>query len=89
MVWTLVLNGLTGLIMHITFCFTVGNVNDVLASDTGFPFVAVFYNATGSMPGTIVMTSIIIILNLCSTISNVAAASRQMFDFARDGGIPY
>jgi amino acid transporter len=34
------------------------------------------------------MTCIITLLTLCSAISNVATASRQMFAFARDRGLP-
>lgn len=35
------------------------------------------------------MTCIITTLTLCSAISNVATASRQMFAFARDHGLPF
>ena len=35
------------------------------------------------------MACIIILMALCSTISNVATASRQMFAFARDQGLPF
>lgn len=34
------------------------------------------------------MTCIITLLTLCSAVSNVATASRQMFAFARDRGLP-
>ena len=41
-------NGSLGWIMTITFCFTLGNIYAILppAEKTGYPFIAVFYNAT-------------------------------------------
>ena len=35
------------------------------------------------------MTAILITLTTCGCITNVATASRQMFAFARDGGLPF
>ena len=89
MLWTVVLNGVTGFIMVITFAFCVGDVGSVTKSSSGFAFIQVFYNSTGSAAGTAIMTCIIALMALCSTISNVATASRQMFAFARDGGLPF
>lgn len=84
MVWTLCINGVSGFIMVITFAFCVGNVEQVLSTSTGFPFIQVFYNATGSKGGTTAMTVIIMAMSICSMISNVATTSRQMYAFARD-----
>ena len=89
MMWTVILNGALGYIMLITFCFCLGNVETALNSPTGYPFIEVFYNATNNHAGTTVMTCILIILTVCGCISNVATASRQMFAFARDNGLPF
>jgi choline transport protein len=89
MMWTILLNGITGFIMVVTFCFCAGDITEILSTPTGFPFIQVFYNATQSYAGATIMTSIIITMALCSTISNVATASRQMFAFARDQGLPF
>jgi hypothetical protein len=89
MVWTLVLNGATGLVMVITFAFAVGNVDLILQESQGFPFITVFLNATGSVKATTGMTIIIMILQFCATISNVATTSRQLYAFARDEGLPF
>lgn len=51
--------------------------------------IDIFYASTGSKGGATVMVCLIIIMTLCSTISNVATASRQMFAFARDRGLPF
>ncbi len=89
MVWTLVINGVTGFVMVITFAFCVGNAAEILKTSTGFPFIQVFYNATGSKSGTTAMTCVIMVMSLCSTISNVATTSRQMYAFARDQALPF
>lgn len=89
MVWTLCINGVSGFIMVITFAFCVGNVEQVLSTSTGFPFIQVFYNATGSKGGTTAMTVIIMAMSICSMISNVATTSRQMYAFARDQALPF
>jgi amino acid transporter len=75
-------------IVVITLCFTLGDADSVLASPTGYPFIQVFYNATQSYAGTNVMTAIIIVMLSACAVSEVAAASRQIWSFARDGGLP-
>lgn len=89
MVWTLGLNGATGLVMIVTYAFCVGDVDQVLSNSTGFPFIQVFLNATGSVKATTGMTVLIMVLQFCATISNVATGSRQLYAFARDNGLPY
>ena len=89
MVWTLILNGSTGLVMIITFAFCVGDIDAVLESETGFPFIQVFLNATGSVGATTGMTVVIMIMQFCAAISNVATTSRQIYSFARDKGLPF
>ncbi|EEP82281.1 conserved hypothetical protein [Uncinocarpus reesii 1704] len=78
MVWTLILNSLTGLIMLITFSFCVHNIDEALESSTGFPFISVFVHATRSVSGATGMTAIMLILQACAGISNVATTSRQV-----------
>lgn len=89
MMWTVIINGSLGYVMLITFCFCVGDVGTALSTPTGYPFIEVFYNATNSHAGTTIMTCILITLTVCGCISNVATASRQMFAFARDNGLPF
>lgn len=89
MVWATFFNGLLGLAMLVTFCFCLGNVDDILNSPTGIPIVQVLYNSTGSMAGTTVLTVVLILLSLVGTITCVAASSRQMWAFARDKGFPF
>lgn len=87
--WAASVNGSLGFIMVITFCFTLGNIFDILATPTGYPFIQVFYNATQSNAGTSIMTAILIINITSACISTVATVSRQTWSFARDKGLPF
>ncbi|TLD24675.1 Amino acid/polyamine transporter I [Venturia nashicola] len=89
MIATAILNGALGLVMVITYCFCITDLEAVLASPTGFPFIAVFYNATGSKGATTAMTMILIVLTIAGGVSALATASRQAFAFARDQGLPW
>ena len=75
-------------VVIVTICFTLGDATTVLETPTGYPFIQVFYNATQSYAGTNVMTAIIVIMLAACAVSEVAAASRQIWSFARDGGLP-
>ncbi|KAM5357515.1 hypothetical protein ACJZ2D_016190 [Fusarium nematophilum] len=46
MIMTTVFNGALGWIMVITYCFCIGDLGEVIASPTGYPFMQVFYNST-------------------------------------------
>src|SRR5271163_3832662 len=82
-------NGTLGFLMVITLCFTLGDVTSVLATPTGYPFIQIFFNTTQSYSATNVMTTIVIIVLASSVISTIATSSRQLWSFARDGGLPF
>jgi amino acid transporter len=89
MVWSVSINAVLGLIMLISVCFCLGEVPTILASPTGYPYIQVLYNATGSTAATSVLVSIAIIMNSMGCVNNVATSSRQLFAFARDHGLPF
>ena len=89
MLWTAASNSVLGLIMIITLCFCLGDVQTIINTPTGYPFIQVFYNATGSNVATSVLTSITIVMSIFGCVNNVATSSRQLFAFARDHGVPF
>jgi choline transport protein len=89
MVTTIFINGALGLAICIAFSFTIGDVTAALGSPTGYDFIEVFYNATASLAGSSVMTSILIALVTCASFGFLATASRQTWAFARDRGLPF
>lgn len=74
--------------MIITFCFCITDLETLLSLPLGFPFVEVFRTATGSTTGASLMSIVVIVLTICTCTSGLAAASRQVFAFARDEGLP-
>jgi choline transport protein len=76
---SVILNVTMVFVVIVTLCFTIGDTADVLGSATGYPFIQVFFNATQSYAGTNVLTVIIIIMMAACAVSEVAAASRQIW----------
>lgn len=74
--------------MAVTLCFTLGDVTEVLSTPTGYPFIQIFFNVTHSYAGTNILTLILILTLTSSAIAEIATASRQLWSFARDKGIP-
>ncbi|MCJ1302732.1 hypothetical protein MMC08_005536 [Hypocenomyce scalaris] len=89
MMWSVALNSILGFVMVLTLCFTLGNVTTILASATGYPFIQIIYNATSSYAGTDLMVTVVILTLVASCISEIATASRQLWSFARDKGVPF
>ncbi|RMZ05201.1 hypothetical protein D0864_02535 [Hortaea werneckii] len=82
-------NGLMAFVMLIAICYCIGDIEAVLGTPTGYPFIQIFYNTTGSLAATNAMTAFIIILSASSCITIMAGSSRQLFAFARDDGLPF
>lgn len=89
MLTAVIVNAIMGFVMLVTICFTLGDVDNVLASATGYPFIQVFFNTTGSYAATNAMAAVLVITLTASTITEVATASRQLWSFARDRGVPF
>lgn len=86
--WTVAPNAIFGLLMVVTLCYTLGDAEAVADTPTRQPFIQLFLNGTGSLTGTNVMVSIVVVCLTCCCISEVATASRQLWSFARDKGLP-
>lgn len=89
MIMTTIFNGAFGWIMVITLCFCIGNLQEVIESPTGFPFMAVFLNSTGSAAKATAMSVFIVAMTVFSNLTMVATSSRQLFAFARDHAVPF
>jgi choline transport protein len=86
--WSVVLNASLAFLMAVTLIFTIGDIEAVLATPTGQPFIQIIYNATQSVGATNTMVTIVIILLTACAVSELATASRQIWSFARDQGLP-
>lgn len=84
-----IINYISGFAMTVTFMFNLGNLDDILESSTGQPWVAAVYKITGSKAGTIVLIVIMTVMYFFCAVNQVTTSSRQVFAFARDKGLPY
>ncbi|KAJ5587744.1 uncharacterized protein N7459_003509 [Penicillium hispanicum] len=87
-VLAVVVNGSLGFGMLLGLLYCLGDIEDALKSPTGFPYIEIIYQGTGSMGGTVAMVSILLVTGVASAIGMLAATSRQFWSFARDRGVP-
>ncbi|KAK4543607.1 hypothetical protein LTR36_005502 [Oleoguttula mirabilis] len=87
MVWSYLVNAPLTFILAITLCFNIGSVEAAL--DSTHPVVWIFHNALHNVSATNAFTAVLLVLMAMIAVSNIATASRQMFAFARDSGLPY
>ncbi|KAL8826829.1 MAG: hypothetical protein Q9170_007253 [Blastenia crenularia] len=88
MLCSVLLNGVLGLGMMLAVLFAIVDLQDSLDTATGFPFMEIFRQGTGSAGGSAPMIALIIILSFCATIAVLASSSRLTWAFARDRGLP-
>ena len=78
-------NGILGIVMIITFCFCITDLNIVVGDNaSAYPVINVVNNATSSLAATCVLGALIVVLLYFSTVTTVASASRQVWAFSRD-----
>ncbi|KAL8766223.1 MAG: hypothetical protein Q9209_006937 [Squamulea sp. 1 TL-2023] len=111
MLASIALNGSLGFAIVTATLFCLGDEQEAIHSPTGFPFIQVFMNATGSKAGANAMvcrcskwqmkeedysaspayywqTSIIITAQIFAAVGYLATASRMLWAFAREQGLP-
>ena len=90
LVYSVIVNGVLAWAMVIALIFCIGDVTAALnATQTlYYPFIEIFYQAVNSRAGAAIMTSIILIMGIASIVGVYAAASRMLWSFARDRGVP-
>ncbi|EUC44350.1 hypothetical protein COCMIDRAFT_27322 [Bipolaris oryzae ATCC 44560] len=91
MLLSLAINGTLALGMLFAVLFSADDIPRLLQDqDTQTaPFLRIFHHAVGSKAGATVMVSIIVLLEFCSAMGCLAAASRMTWSFARDRGLPF
>ncbi|KAI5480276.1 choline transport protein [Pseudohyphozyma bogoriensis] len=83
---TVTIGVVSSFVLMISLLFAVVDVDSILASPTGVPYIQLVYNATQSLPGTVCMSLLVIIITFLALIGIVLACSRIAFTVARDGG---
>ncbi|KAF2088439.1 amino acid transporter-like protein [Saccharata proteae CBS 121410] len=89
MLASVMLNGILGWAMVIAVLFCIGNLEAALNTPTGYPIIEIFLQATGSVGGAVGLTLILVLAAIFSITGIVTTASRMMWAFAREKGLPF
>ena len=85
---SLFINGSIGFAMLIAELFCLQDPESLLAMGLQYPFIQIFLQSTRSTVGTALLVAINIFNQIGLNIGNVAAASRMLWSFSRDRGVP-
>lgn len=85
---SILINGALGFAVLLVTLFSLDDVDRVLKTTTGYPYMQVFLDSTGSVTGATAMASIIAVMELSANIGILATASRMCWSFCRDRGLP-
>ncbi|KAK5231297.1 hypothetical protein LTR72_000478 [Exophiala xenobiotica] len=85
----MLINGAVGFTMMLTILFCLGDVDSVLETATGYPFIQIFYNSVQNTAGATAMGAVVLALTWACAIGICTTASRMIWSFARDNGTPF
>lgn len=84
MISSSLINYVTSLVTIISLVSAIGpNLDDILSTNTGQPWVAVIRQITGSKAATIVLVCLVAFQYTFTSINQVTTSSRQLWAFAR------
>jgi choline transport protein len=83
------LGAVTGFVFLVSVFYCIGDIETTATSPTGVPLIQIFYDSTGSVSGSCVLGSMIVVIDLLCANALMAEGSRSLFAFARDHGLPF
>ena len=83
----ILVSGVVGWMLTVTFCFCMTDFSAIMASPTGMPAAQIFLNAGGKTGGTI-MWFFVILVQFFTGCSAMLANARMTYAFARDEALP-
>jgi choline transport protein len=89
MVGSVFVNGILGLGYCLMLLFSLGDLDDLLTSATGFPFIQLYLNVTKSTAGATIMTLIVCLIAVAANSAGLTSTSRTAWAFARDSALPF
>ncbi|QSZ36871.1 hypothetical protein DSL72_006754 [Monilinia vaccinii-corymbosi] len=91
LVYTVVINGSLAFAMGIALMFCLSDVTAALEAQTTmfYPFLEIFYSSVQSTTGACLMAGIVLVLAVASSVGVYASASRMLWSFSRDRGLPF
>ena len=88
MLGTAGVNYLLGFLILVAFIAVVGDVESVFETATGQPWIQVLWNASRSRVATLILVALTVFFFIFAAINTNTTSSRQLYAFARDGGLP-
>jgi choline transport protein len=89
MVGSVVVNGIMGFGYSIILLFSLGDLNDLLMSPIGFPFMQLFLNVTQNAAGATILALCVTLIAVAANAAGLTSTSRTAWAFARDSAIPF
>ncbi|OBT81836.1 hypothetical protein VE02_09525 [Pseudogymnoascus sp. 03VT05] len=89
MVGSVIVNGIMRLGYCVILLFSIGDLNQLLLSPTGFPFMELFLNVTKSKAGASILSLTITFIAIAANAAGLTSTSRTAWAFARDDAIPF
>ena len=89
MMTTTIINSLMGLMIVLTIIFNIGSMESMLYPEHVLSYVTVFHTASQSVAATYFCVSLMAVLLCFCAINRATSASRQLYAFARDEGLPF
>ena len=82
------INSVLGLGMLVGVLYCLGDIEAAFETPIKYPFMEIFMQATKSRSGSLAMTAIVLSMGMFCQVAVLAAASRMLWAFARDRGVP-
>lgn len=76
-----------GFLFILAFLFCIQDLDSTVGSSTGFPVMQIMYDCVGKTGAIVLMVFLIIACWQCG-FASVAANSRMIYAFSRDGAMP-
>lgn len=86
--FSIFINGSLAFGILIVTLFSLNNVQRALNTPTGYPYMEIFLQSTGSIAAATILASILVVMQFCANVGLLASASRMCWSFARDRGLP-
>lgn len=91
LLFTILINGSLAFAMAIALMFCLSDVDAAMEAATTmfYPFLEIFYSSVGSITGACIMACVVFVMAVASSVGVYASASRMMWSFSRDRGLPF
>jgi choline transport protein len=84
MIWAMIINGMAGFAFILTILYSIRDPESVLTTNTGYPIIEVFHQATNNRRAATALTCSFLIIFVMACFGFVTSSSRLVWALARD-----